>query len=67
MTKANNPRATEPTELIKHFDNKDMRITGNVAEAETLACKIAHKGDLVLVTGSLFVVGESRTLFKGAG
>jgi dihydrofolate synthase/folylpolyglutamate synthase len=60
LTKANNPRATEPADLKKYFDKQNMRLTSNVAEAKILAKRIAGKGDLVLVTGSLFVVGEFR-------
>jgi len=67
LTKANNPRATEPQVLAGYFNGKDTHITSNVKEAKAKALRIAEKENLVLVCGSLFVVGESRTLFKGAG
>jgi dihydrofolate synthase/folylpolyglutamate synthase len=60
LTKANNPRAEEPVTLLKYFAGKDMHVTSNVAEAKRLTDSIASKGDLFLVTGSLFVVGEFR-------
>jgi dihydrofolate synthase/folylpolyglutamate synthase len=66
LTKANNPRATEPETLVKHFNGKEVHITDNVKEAKELAYHLAKKEDLILVCGSLFVVGEFRTLFKGA-
>ena len=60
ITQANNPRATEPKEIAKHFKNKPIFITHSVQEAKTKAMSLATKLDLVLVTGSLFVVGEFR-------
>ena len=63
LTKANNPRATEPQNLAEYFNAKQVYITNNVKEAKEYACRIAHKKDLILITGSLFVVGEARDLF----
>jgi dihydrofolate synthase/folylpolyglutamate synthase len=67
LTKADNLRATEPESLVKYFNGKEVHITDNVKEAKELAYHIAKKEDLILVCGSLFVVGEFRTLFKSAG
>jgi len=63
LTKANNPRATSPKVLAKYFNDKVVHKTNNVKEAEEIARRIAKKEDLILVTGSLFVVGETRELF----
>jgi dihydrofolate synthase/folylpolyglutamate synthase len=60
LTKANNPRATEPEVLAKYFSGKAVHITRNVKEAVDLANQKANLDDLILVTGSLFVVGEAR-------
>lgn len=60
LTRADNPRACEPKILAEYFKGKDARVTGNVTEAKKIALKIAGKKDLILVTGSLFVVGEFR-------
>ena len=60
LTKANNPRATEPAELAGYFPAKGPYITGNTKEARSKALRLAGKDDLILVTGSLFVVGEFR-------
>ena len=62
LTKANNPRATEPEALVKHFNGKEVHITDNVKEAKELAYRLAKKEDLILVCGSLFVVGEFRNV-----
>jgi len=66
LTKADNLRATEPESLVKYFNGKEVHITDNVKEAKELAYHLAKKEDLILVCGSLFVVGEFRTLFESA-
>ena len=60
LTRANNPRAAIPIYLKKYFATKEKEIftTASVKEAKALALRIADSQDLVLVTGSLFVVGE---------
>jgi len=63
LTKADNLRATEPNVLAGYFRKKDKHITGSVTKALALAKKLAKRGDLILITGSLFVVGEARKLF----
>ena len=60
LTKANSPRATSPNILKKYFQGKKINITNSVKEARKLALRLAQKRDLILVTGSLFVVGEFR-------
>lgn len=62
LTKANNPRATSLETLAKHFNGKEVHITDNVKEAKELAYRLAKKEDLILVCGSLFVVGEFRNV-----
>jgi len=60
LTMANNPRATSPGVLAKYFDGKVVHITRDVKKAKEISKRIARKNDLVLVTGSLFIVGEFR-------
>ena len=60
LTKANNPRATPPEILAEYFNGKKVYVTNNVKEAREKTKDIAKKKDLILVTGSLFVVGEFR-------
>lgn len=60
LTQANNPRATHPRVLAGHFSGKPVHITSSLKEAKIVACRIAKKEDLILVTGSLFVVGGFR-------
>jgi dihydrofolate synthase/folylpolyglutamate synthase len=67
LTKANNPRATGPKVLAQYFLGKEVHITNSVREAGNLVYRLMQKEDLILVCGSLFVVGEYRLLFKGTG
>lgn len=60
LTKSGNPRARQPEALIKYFSGKPVYITQSVKEARELAKRLASQDDLILVTGSLFVVGEFR-------
>lgn len=60
LTAAFNPRAGAPQDLAKYFKTKVTHITRNVKEAKEISRHIANKEDLILVTGSLFVVGEFR-------
>ncbi|MDD5596034.1 MAG: bifunctional folylpolyglutamate synthase/dihydrofolate synthase [Candidatus Omnitrophica bacterium] len=60
LTKANNPRAASPERLAGNFAQKENYLTYSLKEAKELALSLAGKQDLILVTGSLFVVGEFR-------
>jgi folylpolyglutamate synthase/dihydropteroate synthase len=52
-------RATDPKKLAGYFKRKTY-LTSGVKEARLLVRSLAGKKDLILVTGSLFVVGEFR-------
>jgi len=64
ITRARNPRASAPLALREHFNGLTTRITGSVQEALRCAAGRAKKKDLILITGSLFVVGEARAALK---
>jgi len=64
LTKANNPRATEPESLAEYFSGKDICLTTSIKGAIKLAKQKAKEKDLILITGSLFVVGEAREFCK---
>ena len=59
LTRAATLRATDPKKLAGYFKRK-IHLTSGVKEARLLARSLAGKEDLILVTGSLFVVGEFR-------
>ncbi|MFA4843238.1 MAG: folylpolyglutamate synthase/dihydrofolate synthase family protein [Candidatus Omnitrophota bacterium] len=66
LTQANNPRAARLEDIEKvlklRIKNYKLQIlkTKSVREASAVAKKIAKNNDLILVTGSLFMVGEFR-------
>lgn len=57
LTKAGIPRAEKPS-VLKNFIQKEATLTNGVIEALERAEASAGPSDLILVTGSLFVVGE---------
>lgn len=69
LTRADNPRAADVNLIEKVIIGLDSgraaRIfkSGSVRQAVDLALGSIEKQDLVLITGSLFVVGEARELF----
>ncbi|MFH0858590.1 MAG: folylpolyglutamate synthase/dihydrofolate synthase family protein [Candidatus Omnitrophota bacterium] len=64
LTRANNPRAAEPQVLNEGFEGKESYILNSIKEAKNKAIQLAKKEDLILVCGSLFVVGEFRVNFQ---
>jgi dihydrofolate synthase/folylpolyglutamate synthase len=60
LTRADNPRASDPKELSGYFKGKLIYMTRSVKEAAALARKLCRRDDLILVAGSLFVAGEYR-------
>lgn len=61
FTRSNTKRAVPPETLKKKFQDYEKKIvlTFNVKEAVELARRHARPDDLILITGSLFVVGEA--------
>ncbi len=57
ITKSSNERAAEP-KIIKKYFNKNAIIINNPKNALKYAKKAAAKKDLILITGSIFLVGE---------
>lgn len=57
ITKPKIDRASEPEDIAKYV-KKEHRIVEDVKKAFSYAKKIAKKEDLVLVAGSMYVVGE---------
>jgi len=60
LTRADTPRAAAVNKLAVYFTKGSIYKTDSVREAMVLAKKLSKTGDLILVTGSLFVVGEAR-------
>jgi len=70
LTQASNPRAASVDDLEKIIESQvtshksQVFKTKDIKEAMVLAKDMAKKENLILVTGSLFVVGEARELFQ---
>lgn len=60
LTRAGNPRAVPPSELARYFAGRRVHLTSSVREARAISSSLAARKDLILVCGSLFVVGEYR-------
>lgn len=60
VTRSSHPRAASLSVLAQEFANHDIKvnITENTSEALSHLLTLAGPGDLILVTGSLFVVAE---------
>jgi len=60
LTKAESARASDPQALAEYFNGKEKYITNSVSQARKLSMRLAAKRDLILVSGSLFVIGEFK-------
>jgi len=67
VTRSRHPRATRVEVLVNEFARlgKKAEVVGNVAEAVAEAKKRAGRGDLICVTGSLFLIAEVIEYVKG--
>jgi len=61
ITQARNPRAASPEKIAQVFNRRQEQtvLTGSVPEALAQAISCAKAEDLIVVSGSLFVVGEA--------
>ncbi|MEM6750298.1 MAG: folylpolyglutamate synthase/dihydrofolate synthase family protein [Planctomycetota bacterium] len=58
-----NPRAVEPADLHKQFSEltpKMAQVAGDLPSALKLASRAVSREDLIVVTGSFYLVGEAR-------
>ena len=61
ITSSAHPRAAAIPEVVAEFSRYGVIVTtaGNVAEALAWTLSLAKQSDLILITGSLFVVAEA--------
>ena len=65
FTKSSNPRARHADNIRRRslkIKEMDTQTTQSISSALELAARQAKKTDLIIVTGSLFVVGEAREI-----
>ena len=67
-TKSRHPRACEPVELAARLAPfcLDVRVMPDPADAATYLLNTAAPRDAIVVTGSLFLVGELRSALRRA-
>ncbi len=61
----NNPRAMEPAELSRRFyeiTGKMNQVASTLDDAMTIAIRAAGRDDLIVITGSFYLVGEAKKL-----
>jgi dihydrofolate synthase/folylpolyglutamate synthase len=70
FTKASDqPRAAEPEDLAKRFEtlrNRQCQTATSVKDAIEIASQAAGRDDLICVTGSFYLVGETMALLERA-
>lgn len=59
FTRAANPRAAAPSDLLNKARGRAAVMAGSVARALAMARKAAGPGDAIVVTGSFYVAGEA--------
>ncbi len=67
ITKAEAYRAEMPENIVKHIPEKlkdKVEIRENLRDALNLASKIKDSYDFILITGSLYLVGDAKKLLK---
>jgi dihydrofolate synthase/folylpolyglutamate synthase len=66
-TRSRHPRAAQPQRIAQVFKphNNNVLMTDSVSDALKTARDMAMDGDLILITGSLFVAAETREQMKG--
>ena len=67
FTRADNSRSIEPhefTDYAKEFRIEEIFTTENAREAVALAREITTADDLILITGSLYLIGEAKRILE---
>ncbi len=68
LTEPENERSVETSELLKfvpqNFDRENVRLAGTVEEAITTAKEVTEETNLILITGSLYLVGKAQEILK---
>ncbi|MFH1395070.1 MAG: folylpolyglutamate synthase/dihydrofolate synthase family protein [Candidatus Omnitrophota bacterium] len=64
LTRASVSRAADPFLIRGYIRGKRTRVTGSVKEALGLAFSSAGKHDMILATGSFFVISEVRKIIR---
>ena len=67
ITMADSPRATPTSvlaqEVTRYIDKEYVLVTNNVADAINKSLTIAREDEVIIITGSLYTVGEAKAYF----
>ena len=70
LTEPENERAVKTAELVKfvplNFKRKNIILSGTVKEAITAAKESTKETEVILITGSLYLVGKAQEIIKSA-
>jgi dihydrofolate synthase/folylpolyglutamate synthase len=66
LSRASVDRAADPHLIKGYIKDKRVRVTGDVAEALGVAFRAATENDIILATGSFFIISEVRKMVLGA-
>ena len=67
FTRSNSPKAASPHDLIERFSeisHKMCQTSSNLGEALHVARSAIGKEDLILITGSFYLIGQAKTRFQ---
>ncbi|MCM8831660.1 MAG: bifunctional folylpolyglutamate synthase/dihydrofolate synthase [Candidatus Omnitrophica bacterium] len=64
FTSFSNPRSVSPQDIKKVSKISDAILTKDIKEAFRIAIKFYKKNYLILISGSLFLVGDAKNFFK---
>ena len=67
FTRSNSPKATSPQDLAERFSeisHKMCQTSSSLGEALQLARSAIGKEDLVVITGSFYLIGQAKTRFQ---
>ena len=62
LTKADTPRAEDPKRLKRYLKNKNVIINEDIESAYKISKDLAGPNDIILVTGSIYLVGEFKRI-----
>ena len=65
ITRTSSPRSADPDMIRGYIRGKKVCISEDVKKGLGIALSIAEESDLILATGSFYLVGEVRELIKG--
>ncbi len=68
LTRSENSRSVDPDKLLEQFppemDTENIYVTASVSDALAKANEVTPPDGLILITGSLYLVGEAKKILN---